>query len=331
MKLLITGGAGFLGQRLAMECLQRNCLNLARQPTPAIEKIVLADVAEPPFWHAGLRENNKIETRFGDIADQNWVNSLFDQNYDAVFHLASIVSGHGEQDFDLALKVNLDGTRYLFECIRAQSNLPTVVFTSSVAAFGGDNMPDVVADNSKLTPMTTYGVTKAIGELLINDYSRKGFFDGRSARLPTVIVRPGKPNLAASSFVSGLFREPLAGVDCVIPVDPKQMMPVLGYRSIVNGLIHLAELPAAELGIDRAIGLPAINASIQQMMDALKSVAGNRHLGQHILKHDPVIDSIVKGWPTQVNNERALSLSLPLDNSLEEIVQHYIDDYINCV
>ncbi len=328
MKLLITGGAGFLGQRLAMECLQRNCLNLDNKPGPAIEKIVLADVAEPPFWHSGLRENNKVETRFGDISDQSWVNSLFDHTYDAVFHLASIVSGHGEQDFDLALKVNLDGTRYLFESIRAQDNLTRVVFTSSLAAFGGDSMPAIVADNAKLTPMTTYGATKAIGELLINDYSRKGFFDGRSARLPTVIVRPGKPNLAASSFVSGLFREPLAGVACDIPVEPDQMMPVLGYRSIVNGLIRLAELPAADLGTDRGVGLPAINATVQQMMDALKNVAGNRHLGEHIIKHDAVIDKIVKGWPEQTNNERAIALGLPLDNSLEDIVQHYIDDYV---
>ena len=330
MKILITGGTGFIGQRLAQECLQRGKLHLdntpSAAPSAAIEKIVLADVAEPGFWHEGLKEHAKVETRFGDISSESWVNSLFDNSYDIVFHLASIVSGHGEQDFDLALKVNLDGARYLFENIRAQKNNARVVFTSSLAAFGGDTMPDTVSDTAKLTPQTTYGATKAIGELLINDYSRKGFLDGRSARLPTVIVRPGKPNLAASSFVSGLFREPLAGEPCKIPVAPEQMMPVLGYRSIVNGIIRLAELPASELGSDRAVGLPAINATVDEMMTALKNVAGNQHLGEHVLERDEVIAKIVSGWPLQTDNSRALKLGMPLDNSLEEIVQHYIDD-----
>jgi len=324
MKILITGGTGFIGQRLALECCN---LQLDNKPSADIEKIVLADVAEPGFWHQGLQENTKIETRFGDISDEGWVNSLFDQHYDVIFHLASIVSGHGEQDFDLAMKVNLDGARFLFECIRAQNNNARVVFTSSLAAFGGDTMPDTVGDTSKLTPQTTYGATKAIGELLINDYSRKGFLNGRSARLPTVIIRPGKPNLAASSFVSGLFREPLAGEACKIPVDPSQMMPILGYRSIVNGIIRLAEVPAEELGSDRSVGLPAINATVEEMMAALKNFAGNRHLGEHLLERDEVIAKIVSGWPTQTDNSRALKLGLPLDGSLEDIVQYYIDDY----
>jgi len=329
MKILITGGAGFVGQRLALECLQRGNLQLDNTPSASIEKIVLADVAEPGFWHQGLQENAKVETRFGDISDEGWVNSLFDQNYDVIFHLASIVSAHGEQDFDLALKVNLDGARFLFESIRSQNNNARVVFTSSLAAFGGDTMPDTVCDTAKLTPQTTYGATKAIGELLINDYSRKGFLDGRSARLPTVIVRPGKPNLAASSFVSGLFREPLAGEPCKIPVDPNQMMPVLGYRSIVNGIIRLAELPAVELGSDRGVGLPAINATVEEMMAALGNAAGNRPLGEHVLERDEIIVKIVRGWPTQIDNSRAMKLGLPLDGSLEEIVQYYIEDYID--
>ncbi len=329
MKILITGGTGFVGQRLALECLQRARLQLDNKPSDKIKKIILADVAEPGFWHPGLKDHPLVETRFGDISDTTWVNSLFDHSYDVVFHLASIVSGHGEQDFDLALRVNLDGARYLFENIRAQNNNARVVFTSSLAAFGGDTMPDTVADTAKLTPQTTYGATKAIGELLINDYSRKGFLDGRSARLPTVIIRPGKPNLAASSFVSGLFREPLAGELCKIPVDPEQMMPVLSYRSIVNGIIRLAEVPASALGTDRGVGLPAINATVNQMMAALKNAAGNRHLGEHILERDEVIAKIVSGWPTQIDNSRALKLGLPLDGSLEEIVQNYIDDYID--
>lgn len=329
MKILITGGAGFIGQRLALECLQLGKLNLDNKPSADITKIVLADVAEPGFWHDGLKEHHQIETRFGDISDENWVNSLFDQTYDAIFHLASIVSAHGEQDFDLALKVNLDGARYLLESIRAQNNNARVVFASSLAAFGGDTMPDVVGDNVKPTPQTTYGTTKAIGELLINDYSRKGYLDGRSARLPTVIIRPGKPNLAASSFVSGLFREPLSGEPCKIPVALEQKMPVLGYRSIVNGIIRLAEIPAMELGTDRGVGLPAINANVEEMMAALKNAAGNRPLGEHIIERDEVIATIVAGWPVHLDNTRALKLGLPLDPSLETVVQYYIDDYLD--
>lgn len=330
MKILITGGAGFIGQRLTMECLQRQRLNLdSAGQSDTIEQIVLADVAEPPFWHDGLREHDKVATEFGDISDPDWVRSLFTQSYDVIFHLASIVSGHGEQDFDLAMKVNLDGGRYLFENIRAQNNNARVVFASSLAAFGGDSMPSAVSDNTRQTPMTTYGTTKAIGELLINDYSRKGFFDGRSARLPTVIIRPGKPNLAASSFFSGMFREPLSGKPCIIPVDLDQGAPVAGYRTIVNGFIHLAEIPASQLGTNRSIGIPAINTTVQQMLDALRKVAGNRPLGEHILEKDEAIERIIKGWPIETINERALQLGFPADKSLEEVVQHYIEDYLD--
>jgi len=331
MNILITGGAGFIGQRLALKCLEHGSLNLQGltdgTPSTSIENIVLADVAEPPFWHEGLREHTQVQTRVGDITSEEWVNSLFDLKYDVVFHLASIVSGHGEQDFDLALKVNLDGTRYLFEAIRAQSNNARVVFTSSLASFGGDDMPPTVADNTKQTPMTTYGATKAIGELLINDYSRKGFFDGRSARLPTVIIRPGKPNLAASSFLSGLFREPLAGETSVIPVDAQQKTPVLGYQSIVNGIIHLAELPATMLGTNRGVGLPAMNTTVEKMLQALRNAAGNRPLGEHIFEKDETIERIVSSWPVELNNQRALQLGLPVDDSIEDIVKQYIDDY----
>lgn len=329
MNILITGGAGFIGQRVAMECLKRGNLQIDGNASAAIESIVLTDNAEPPFWHDGLRDDSRITTTFGDISDEAYIKSLFDQQFDVIFHLASIVSGHGEQDFDLAMKVNVDGARYLFESIRAQDNNARVVFASSIAAFGGDSMPAELSDYSKQTPMTTYGVTKVIGELLINDYSRKGFFDGRSARLPTVIVRPGKPNLAASSFVSGLFREPLSGEPCVIPVDPSQEMPVLGYRSIVNGIIKLAEIPGENFGTDRAVGLPAFNTNVQQLMDALKNAAGNRHLGEHVMEKDDHIAAICAGWPKKVDTQRALDLGLPMDSSIEQIVHDYIEDYLD--
>jgi nucleoside-diphosphate-sugar epimerase len=325
MNLLITGGAGFVGQRVALECLKRGQLKIG---AGRIERIVLTDVSEPVIRHESLFADERVSTHFGDISDQSFVQSLFQEPKDLVFHLASIVSGHGEQDFDLAMRVNLDGTRHLFEAIRHQDKPARVVFASSLASFGGDTMPDQVDDFSKQTPQTTYGVTKAIGELLINDYSRKGFFDGRSARLPTVYVRPGKPNLAASSFVSGLFREPLNGEDCVIPVDPSLSMPVLGYRNIANSLIRLAELDAENLGTDRAVGLPALNVTVQQMMDALKRVAGNRHVGEHVMQRDEQICTICESWPKYTDSERAVSLGLPVDASVDNVVSEYIEDYL---
>lgn len=326
MKILITGGAGFVGQRVTLECLARGKLQTGGGD---ITDIVLTDVAEPGFWHDGLLDDQRVSTRYGDLSDPQFVSSLFDISYDLIFHLASIVSAQGEQDFDLAMRVNLDGARYLFESIRHQHNHARVVFASSIASFGGDGMPDVVNDYCKQTPQSTYGVTKVIGELLVNEYSRKGFFDGRSARLPTVIVRPGKPNLAASSFVSGLFREPLNGEDCRIPVDPGFSTPVLGYRNVANGLIKLAELDANDLGSDRGVGLPALNVTVQEMMDALKRVAGNRHLGEHVLQRDEAICAICESWPQHADSQRAQALGLPIDASLDEVVTQYIQDYLD--
>ena len=195
--------------------------------------------------------------------------------------------------------------------------------------FGGDVMPAVVGDATKRTPQTTYGVTKTIGELLINDYSRKGFLDGRSARLPTIVIRPGKPNAAASSFASGVFREPLNGEPCVLPVTLDTMMPVLGYRSAVQGFIALHEAEANDLGDDRAINFPAHAATVEEMIAALKRVAGNRHLGEITVEPDPIIQAIVATWATESEFARATALGLPREASLDEIVEAYIEDFLD--
>ncbi len=328
MHILITGGTGFIGQRLALELLRRNGLEFEDRNAATIERIVLADSQQPAKLAAGLEANDRVAIRLGDVADPDYVASLFAQPVDAVFHLASIVSFHGEQDFDLAYRVNLDGARLLFDALRRQQNGARLVFASSIAAFGGDAMPATVSDLTKLTPTTSYGTTKAICELLVNDYSRKGFFDGRSARLPTVIVRPGKPNKAASSFASGLYREPLAGEPCIIPVEPDQPMPVIGYRAVVGGLIRLAELPAEKLGSDRGVGLPALNPRVDEMVAALKHATGERFDGLHRFELDPAIAAICRGWPVAVDGARGLELGLPLEQDLEEIVRYYIEDYI---
>ncbi len=327
MKVLITGGMGFIGQRLAAELLERGTLTGPGGEQTEIDEIVLFDQAKPkkrPGWCT-----DKVKIEAGDISDKATVDALFDRDDMSVFHLASVVSGGGEKDFNLALRVNLNGGLHIFEATRALKGLPRLVFSSTLAVYGGDGMPDNVGDFTKQNPQTTYGITKAACELLVNDYTRKGFFDGRTARLPTVIIRPGKPNAAASSFVSGLFREPLNGEPMVLPVPTETVMPVIGYRSIVACLIALHELDGARLGRDRAVLLPSHTVSVQEMIEALKRVARGRTLGEITVDVDPFIEEIVQSWPTDTYFDRASMLDLPLEKSLDEIVKCYIDDYVD--
>ncbi len=326
MKVVITGGTGFIGQRLAQALLQRGGLTAPSGSQEPIDELLLFDVAEPPERPAWADARVKIVS--GDISDPAQVAALVDRDDISVFHLASVVSGGGEKDFDLAMRVNLTGGLNVFEACRARASLPRVVFASSIAVFGGAGMAPVVGDHAKQTPQTTYGTTKAICELLVNDYTRKGFFDGRSARLPTVIVRPGKPNLAASSFVSGLFREPLNGEVCKIPVAEDTVMPVLGYRAIVDGFIALHEADGTAIGDDRAFSLPSFTVTVRDMIDALHRVAGDRKLGEIVFEPDPFIQRICDGWPKDASYERATQLGLPRDASLDTIVENYIEDYL---
>ena len=325
MRVVITGGTGFIGQRLARAILDRGELfSPAYYAHETVEEVVLFDQSLPPSLNF---DDPRVRLVQGEIADRTAVEALIDSDDISVFHLASVVSGGGEKDFDLAMRVNLDGMRHVLEALRRRSGQPRLVFASSIAVFGGA-MPESVGDTTKQTPQTTYGITKTIGELLINDYTRKGYIDGRSARLPTVIIRPGRPNAAASSFVSGLFREPLNGEACALPVGPETMMPVLGYRAIVEGLLRLHELDGADLGDDRAVSLPALTVSVQDMLDALHRVAGERPLGKITFNPDPFIQEIVAGWPRDCYFDRALTLGLPREATLDEIVAYYIADYL---
>lgn len=327
MKVLITGGAGFIGFRLAQKLIERGHLTGPSGGQEKIDEIVLFDVVEAgPMDHPN---DIKISRVAGDISDRAAVTALVDRDDMSIFHLASVVSGGGEKDFDLAIRVNLDGALNVFEAARARSGLQRVVMTSSIAVFGGQHMPGVVGDTVKQGPQTTYGVTKSIGELLVNDYTRKGFFDGRCARLPTVIIRPGKPNAAASSFVSGVFREPLNGEDFKLPVPAETVMQVVGYRAIVDGLVHLHEANSAAIGVDRAIMLRGYTVSAQEMMDALQRVAGHRQLGKITIAPDPFIVDICKTWPLDASYERAEALGFPCDSGLDEVVQYFIDDYVD--
>jgi len=326
VKIVITGGTGFVGLTLARQILKRGTLAGPSGTPEPVDEIVLFDMAAPADLPDGLDERVKIAS--GQIAERDQVFHIIDRDDIGVFHLASVVSGEGEQDFDLAMRVNLDGARHVLEACRARRSTPRLVFTSSIAVFGGDFMPASVGDTVKQTPQTTYGVTKAIGELLVNDYSRKGFLDGRSARLPTVIIRPGKPNKAASSFASGVFREPLNGQPCILPVAETAVMPVLGYRATVENLIRLYELDGKKLGSDRAVSLPSLDVTVAEMIASLKRVAGNRHLGEIRVEPDPFIERIVAGWPVASETARARALGLATDDGLDAVVKGYIEDFL---
>jgi nucleoside-diphosphate-sugar epimerase len=326
MKVVITGGAGFVGGLLGRRLASLGRLTGPQGKAEEIDEILLFDVAVPKERPQDLDRRIRIEA--GEISDAQTVRRIVDRRDISIFHLASVLSGGGEQDFDLAMRVNLHGNLNVLESARALGSRPKVVFASSIAVFGGRAMPKKVGDSTKQTPQTTYGTSKAIGELLVNDYTRKGFIDGRSARLPTVIVRPGQPNKAASSFASGVFREPLNGVECVLPVGEDTIMPVSGYRSIVEGFVRLHEADGEALGEDRAITFPGINVTVREMIESLRRTAGNRHLGEIRFERDAMIERIVASWPTGLDFERAKKLGLPLDKSLDSIIRAYIEDYL---
>src|SRR5688500_9007478 len=326
MKVVITGGAGFVGLLLGQRLAALGKVTNSAGEEKAIGEIVLFDIALPDMKPQKLDRRIRFET--GEVSDARTVRGLIDQKDMSIFHLASVLSAGGEQDFDLAMRVNLHGHLNVLEAARGLGSRPKVVFASSIAVFGGSHMPKTVGDVTKQTPPTTYGTTKAIGELLINDYTRKGFIDGRSARLPTVIIRPGKPNKAASSFASGVFREPLNGVECVLPVGTDAVMPLAGYRTIVEGFVKLHEVDGGKLGEDRAVSLPSLDVTVADMIAALKRVAGSRKLGEIRVEKDPVIERIVAGWPIGTTFERALSLGLPKDPDLDSIVRAYIQAFL---
>jgi nucleoside-diphosphate-sugar epimerase len=265
----------------------------------------------------------------GQATDGDLLRTLVDRDDVSVFHLASMVSAGCEGDFDSALRVNIGSVQAVLEAARARRSRPRVVFASSLAAFGGEAVKDTVTDTTKLTPETTYGTTKVIGELLVNDYTRKGFVDGRSARLPTVVIRPGRPNAAASSWVSGIFREPLNGEQAVVPVASDIRVPLTGYRTVVENLIRLHEAPGEAIGPDRAMSLPSLDVTADEMAAALRSAAAGRELGPIVHQPDPLVERIFAGWAQTMSAQRALHLGLAADDGLEPIIRGYIEDFLD--
>jgi len=320
MQVVITGGAGFLGQRLARSLLKQGSLPDRSGQLQAISKIILVDVAA-----AGGFDDTRIEQVTGDITDRALLERVITPQTAAVFHLAAIVSGQAEADFDLGMRINLDASRLLLERCRACANVPRVIFTSSVAVFGGA-LPAVVQDDTALNPQSSYGTQKAIAELLLNDYSRKGFVDGRVLRLPTISVRPGKPNQAASSFASGIIREPLNGQPAVCPVAPDVRLWLLSPRKVIASLVHGYTLPAEAFGKSRTINLPGISVTVAEMVAALERVAGKQVAARVEWVHDPAIDRIISSWPGAWDASRATALGFVGDAGFDDVVRAYIED-----
>lgn len=307
--LVVTGGAGFLGRLLIGQALDRHpgrsVTSIDLVEHPVVDSIV-ADIAASPQVLAPVLADGPV----------------------TLVHLASVVSAGAETDWTEACRVNINGLINLVEQCRASGHRHTVVFTSSVAVFGGEFTMSPTGDRTKQTPMSTYGMTKAVGELIIDDATRKGFIDGRTARLPTVIIRPGKPNLAASSFCSGLFREPLQGLECPLPVPSTTPLVVISPRTAVDGLLRLTELDGATLGPMRALALPGLAVTVDEMLDTLEAFGGAAARALVDERHDAGIAAIVTGWPGQWDDQRARALGLQADIDLGSIVRQFIDDHL---
>jgi nucleoside-diphosphate-sugar epimerase len=321
MKIVITGGAGFLGQSLIRALLERGRLACADGTEAEIEQIVSVDQAQP----GRLLVDDRVGYVVGDIGHPQFLSHVLAADTDSVFHLAAVVSGQAETEFDLGMRVNFDGTRALLDACRTQKGRPRLVFASSVAVFGGA-LPPVVTDDTMPVPQSSYGVQKLIGELLVGDYSRKGYIDGRAVRLPTIVVRPGKPNAAASSFASGIIREPLAGLNSVCPVEPDTAMWLSSPASAIRNLVHAHELPSDAWNGRRALNLPGLTVTVREMVDALRAVGGDAAVDRIQWQPDERINAIVHTWPARFDTRRADAMGFVRDAEIIEVVRAYVRD-----
>jgi nucleoside-diphosphate-sugar epimerase len=318
MNILILGGGGMVGRKLA-ERLARDG-NLGGRE---ITSLTLHDVVEPA---APSGAPFPVKTLTSDFAKPGEADKLVADRPEIIFHLAAIVSGEAEADFEKGDRINLDGTRFLFDAIRRlEGYTPRLVFTSSIAVFGAP-FPEAIGDEFFETPLTSYGTQKAIGELLLSDYTRRGFFDGIGIRLPTICVRPGKPNKAASGFFSNIIREPLNGEEAVLPVSEDVRHAHATPRSAVNFLIRAATIDGAELGPRRNLTMPSVSVTVAEQIDALRRIAGDSVVARIRREPDPTIMGIVAGWARRFDTKRAQSLGFQAEQSFDEIIRVHIDD-----
>ena len=316
MNILILGGGGVVGQKLARALAKRG--ELRGQP---ITGMTLADINDP----APVAASFPVTCTTCNIADAASVAGTVTAGVDVIYLLAAIVSAHAEEDFDAGMQINLMGTLNVLEAARGLGTRPVVVFTSSVAVYGGE-VPDPIIDHTFLNPQTSYGTQKAIGELLVNDYSRKGYIDGRGFRLPTISVRPGKPNRAASSFMSSILREPLNGQEAICPVEDDFPHYYLSPRKCVENLIKGAEIPEDALGQNRCMMMPGKMWTIREVIDAMTAVAGPEPAKLIRWEAQPDIQRIVKGWRFDLRPEKSVKLGLEADASFEDNIRYYLED-----
>lgn len=308
MNVLVTGANGFLGRRVIAALLA--------SPEPP-DRIVAADLT------AGAFDDHRVVARAGDVADPGFIGAIVEPDVDVVFHLAAVLSGQAEAEFDLGLRVNVEGTYYLLQAIRRLERPVRVVFSSTVAVFGGP-LPEVVPETMAVWPQSSYGTAKSIGEYLINDFSRRGFVDGIAVRVPTVAIRPGKPNSAVSSFVSGIIREPVAGIDSVCPVPLDARLWICSPDAATANLVHAARVPAHALGPWRTVNLPGITVTPADMLDSLERLAGPEARARVRVEIDDRIARLMGAWPGAFDLTRPLALGFVKDNDVDDVVGQYL-------
>jgi len=312
MKILVTGAAGFLGSKLVRALLDG-------APGLPDVTVVAADTSRCPV------DDPRVQSRIGTIVDPAFVEAIIDADVRIVYHLAAVLSGQSESEFDTGMRVNVDGTRRLLEACRAHGTRSRFVFSSTVAVFGG-KLPPVVPETLALQPQTSYGTEKAIAELMVCDYSRRGFVDGVACRLATVTVRPGRPNSALSSFVSGIVREPVAGIDTICPVPLDTPLWVSSPRTVIANLTRAGSMETSALAYRRALNLPGISVTAGDMLDSLERLAGRDARARVRVERDERIARAMLGWPAALDASRALSLGFAADTNADAIVQEYLTD-----
>jgi nucleoside-diphosphate-sugar epimerase len=319
MKILIIGAAGMVGRKLAEALIAGALPN-------SIDALILSDVVAPAIPPAA---QSYTSSKAADLSAPGAVETLIADRPDLIFHLAAIVSGEAEANFDKGYRVNFDGTRALFEAIRLENRKsgykPKLVFTSSIAVFG-EPFPEAIPDDFFHTPLSSYGTQKAMCELLLSDYSRRGFFDGIGIRLPTIVIRPGAPNAAASGFFSGILREPLAGKEAKLPVGEETRHWFASPRAAVGFLLHAAKLDTARLGTRRNLTMPGISATVGEEIEALRRVAGDGATALIRREADPAVAKLVAGWPRNFDAARATELGFQAEKTFDEIIAAHLED-----
>ena len=318
MRIVVTGGAGFLGSRVVRALLADRG---RKAGLPDFDGILSVDLAPCPV------EDPRVSSAVGDISVPAFARRVIDADTVGVYHLAAVLSGQSEAEFDLGMRVNLDGTRALLEAARATGRAPRFVFASSVAVFGGE-MPEVVPESLAPMPASSYGAEKAMGELLVNDFSRKGFVDGRVCRLPTIVVRPGKPNSAASSFASGIIREPLAGAASNLPVPPETRLWLSSPDAVVANLVHAMAVEGARIGTWRTLNLPGICVTAGEMLESLERVGGRAARALVSQEPEKRVADIVCSWPGDFDFRRLLALGFSRDGDFDSVVRQYKDEFV---